>query len=211
MQLVPLHHGDAAQNISALYIVGTGGVTRSKRRAMQLQWLRKAADMGIEQSCVGLAGDMYRDRPHARVEGHVEVEATGVAMSAADMEGHDHVPPEVLKSVVYWLRKACVTGQYDPLVHLEVFRRRAVEGTPYCCNDGCEVMGHLKDFKVCPRCKTAKCARSARPPGTVPMRARNRTGQRVGTRRRAAHTQVLENMCKINIFYERGSLSQQHS
>jgi hypothetical protein len=32
---------------------------------------------------------MYADRPQAREVGHVEVEATGVAMSAADMEGHD--------------------------------------------------------------------------------------------------------------------------
>jgi TPR repeat protein len=139
--------------MSAMCTIGTGGVTRSKRRAMQ--WLRKAADKGVAQSCIGLAGDMYTDHPHAREVGHVEVEATGVAMSAADMEGHD-VPPEVLKIVVYWLRKACVTGQYDLLVYLEVFRKRAVEGAPYCCNDGCEVVGVLKDFKVCPRCKTAR-------------------------------------------------------
>ncbi len=31
-----------------------------------------------------------------------------------------------------------------------------VEGAPYCCNDGCEVVGHQKDFKVCPRCKIAR-------------------------------------------------------
>jgi len=23
----------------------------------------------------------------------------------------------------------------------------------YCHNEGCEVMGHIKDFKVCPQCK----------------------------------------------------------
>jgi hypothetical protein len=120
-----------------------------------MQWRRKAADTGVVASCVELARDMYEDRPHARGEGHVEVEATGVAMLAGDMEGHD-VPPEVLKSVVYWLRKACATGQYDPLEDLEKLRRRAVEGARYCCNDGCEVVGVLKDFKVCPRCKTAR-------------------------------------------------------
>jgi hypothetical protein len=155
MQRVPLHHGGAAQNISVMYTVGNG-VTRSKRRAMQ--WCRKAANMGVVISCVELASDMYMDRPHAREVGLVEVEATGVAMSAADMEGHD-VSPEVLKSVVHWVRKACVTGlpgQPNPLVILEEFRRRAVEGVPYCDNDGCEVVGHQKDFKVCPRCKIAR-------------------------------------------------------
>jgi hypothetical protein len=153
MQLVALHHGGAAQNIASMYIVGTGGVARSKRRAMQ--WRRKAADLGVAESCVQLASEMYEDRPHAREVGHVEVEATGVAMTAADMEGHD-VPPEVLKSVVYWLQKACVTGGPTPLDYLEELRREAVEGLPYCINDGCEVVGHLKDFKVCPRCKIAR-------------------------------------------------------
>jgi hypothetical protein len=136
-----------------MYSIGTGGVARSKRRAMQ--WCRKAADMGFVQSCKALARDMYEDRPHAREVGHVEVEATGVAMSAADMEGHD-VPPEVLKSVVHWLQKGCVTGGRTPLDFLEEIRRRAVEGVPYCVNDGCEVVGHRKDFKVYPRCKIAR-------------------------------------------------------
>ena len=49
-------HGRAAQNLSAMYTVGTGGVARSKRRAMQ--WLRKAADKGAVESCVKLARDM---------------------------------------------------------------------------------------------------------------------------------------------------------
>jgi hypothetical protein len=118
-----------------------------------------SADTGVAVSCLQLARDMYADWPHARALGHMEVEATGVAMSAADMEGHD-VPPEVLKSVVYWLRRASVTGQRNPLEvvsdNLEGLRRRAVEGVPYCVNDGCEVVGHRKDFKVCPRCKTAR-------------------------------------------------------
>jgi hypothetical protein len=163
MQLVALHHGEAAQNIAVMYSVGAGGVARSKRRAMP--WRRKAADMGVSVSCLQLARDMYEDFPHAREVGHVEVEATGVAMSAADMEGHD-VSPEVLKSVVHWLRKASVTGQRNPLGNgsfvavvsdnLEGLRRRAVEGVPYCVNDGCEVVGHRKDFNVCPPCKTAR-------------------------------------------------------
>jgi hypothetical protein len=105
-----------------------------------------------------LARDMYGDRPHAREAGHVEVEATGVATSAADMEGHD-VPPDVLTSVVYWVRKGCGTGRDESLGILEELRRRAVEGAPYCCNDGCEVLGQLKDFKVCPQCKTARYCR----------------------------------------------------
>jgi hypothetical protein len=153
MQLVPLHHVGAAQNISAMYTVGTGGVARSKRRAMQLR--RKAADMGVVQSCVQLAREMYADWPHARVVGYVEVEATGVATSAADEEGHD-VPPEVLKSVLYWLQKGCVTGGPTSLDFLEGLREAAVAGLPYCVNDGCEVVGQTKDFKVCPQCETAR-------------------------------------------------------
>jgi hypothetical protein len=136
-----------------MYTVSTGGVARSKRRAMQ--WRRKAADMGVAVMCLQLASNMYDDFPHAHEVGHVEVEATGVAMSAADMEGHD-VPPEVLKSVVHWLQKGCVTGQHNALDVLEGLRRAAVKGVPYCVNDGCEVVGHLKDFKVCPRCKIAR-------------------------------------------------------
>jgi TPR repeat protein len=147
-------HGQAAANLSAMYTLGTGGVTRSKRRAMQ--WRRKAADKGVVESCIKLANCMYAGLPHAREVGHVEVEATGVAMSAAEMEGHDHVPPEVLTSVVHWLRKGCVTAQRDPLDCLEELRRRAVEGAAYCDNDGCEVVGHIKDFKVCLRCKYAR-------------------------------------------------------
>jgi TPR repeat protein len=146
-------HGGAAHNIAAMYTVGTGGVARSKRRSMQ--WRRKAADKGVVEACLNFAREMYADCPHAREVGHVEVEATGVAMSAADMEGHD-VPPEVLTSVVHWVRNACVTGQRNPLDDLEAFRRVALEGAPYCVNDGCEVVRHLKDFKVCPRCKAAR-------------------------------------------------------
>jgi TPR repeat protein len=133
MELVPLHHGGAAQCISAMYTVGTCGVARSKRRAMQ--WRRKAADMGVVVSCLKLARDMYEDWPHAREVGLVEVEATGVALTAADMEVHD-APPEVLTSVVHWLRKGCVTGQRGPLVVLEEFRRAAVEGVRIATTTG---------------------------------------------------------------------------
>jgi len=36
------------------------------------------------------------------------------------------------------------------------FRRQALEGANYCRNDGCQVVGLLKEFKVCPQCKTAR-------------------------------------------------------
>jgi hypothetical protein len=61
--------------------------------------------------------------------------------------------------VVYWLQKGCVmcvTGEPTPLDYLEKFRREEVEGGAYCVNDGCEVVGHRKDFKVCPQCKIAR-------------------------------------------------------
>ena len=75
------------------------------------------------------------------------MEAAGVATSAGVMEGHD-VPADVLASVVHWLRK----GGHN----VDAFRRMALEGSDYCYNDGCEVVGHLKDFKFCPQCKTVR-------------------------------------------------------
>ena len=107
------------------------GVTRSQRRA--IQWTRKAAENGVADACLRLAGRME--------------EAAGVATSAGVMEGHD-VPPDVLTSVVQ-LRK----GADESLAMLDKFRRLALEGSQYCHNDGCEVVGHLKDFQVCPQCK----------------------------------------------------------
>jgi len=124
------------------------GVTRSKRRAMQ--YCRKAADNGYPGSCDQLASLMYSDTPHAREVGHV-AEAAGVAMSAGVMEDHD-VPPDVMTSVVHWLRKAGC----HPVLKLNELRREALEGARYCHNDGCEVVGHLRDFKRCPLCRTAR-------------------------------------------------------
>jgi TPR repeat protein len=125
------------------------GVTRSKEMAMR--WMRKAAENGDAVTCQKLANSMYADVPYARKVGRVE-EASGVAASAVVMEGHD-VPPDVLTDVVHWLRK----GGYTPVDnYLGELRRMALEGFPYCSNDGCEVVGHRKDFKVCPLCKTAR-------------------------------------------------------
>ena len=124
------------------------GVTRGKRRAQQ--WLRKAAEDGYAQACWRLAIQMYLGFPYAREVGHVG-EAAGVAEGAGLREGHD-VPPDVLTGVVHWLRK----GGYNPVVELDDFRITALEGGAYCFNEGCEVVGLLKEFKVCPQCKTAR-------------------------------------------------------
>jgi len=124
------------------------GVTRSKRQA--IKWMRKAAENGVTDSCFQLAAAMYLDHPYAREVGHVG-EAARVATSAGVVEGHD-VPRDVLTSVLHWLRK----WGGNPVDKLDEFRRRALEGAQYCCNEGCEVVGHLKDFKVCPQCKTAR-------------------------------------------------------
>ena len=90
------------------------------------------------------------DRPYAREAGHVG-EAAGGATPAGIVEGHD-VPPDVLTGVSHWLQK----GGHNTVDRLDEFRRGAVEGAIYCWNDGCEVVGHLKDFMVCPQCKTAR-------------------------------------------------------
>jgi len=115
-----------------------------------MRWTRKAAENGDTHACMCLAQFMYGDRPYAREVGHVE-EAARVATSDGVMEGHD-VPPEVLVDVVHWLRK----GGHNLSAALNICRRIALEGSNYCHNDGCQVVGHRKDFKVCPQCKTAR-------------------------------------------------------
>jgi len=124
------------------------GVTRSKRRAMQ--WRRRAAENGHADSCGQLAARMYMDGPYAREVGHAG-EAAGVAASVGVMEGHD-VPRDVLSGVVHWLRK----GGHNLVDNLNGLRKESLEGSTYCCNDGCQVVGLLKEFKVCPQCKTAR-------------------------------------------------------
>jgi hypothetical protein len=111
--------------------------------------MRKAAEIGLAGACSTLAVGMYEDGPYAREVGHVG-EAAGVATSAGFMEGHD-VPPDVMIGVVHWIRK----GGHDPVDSLVVLRSRARDGVKCCRNEGCEVVGQLKDFKVCPQCKTA--------------------------------------------------------
>jgi len=54
------------------------------------------------------------------------------------------------------VHQSLVAGQRDPFDELELFRIGALEGSMYCENVGCEVVGQLKDFKVCPQCKTAR-------------------------------------------------------
>jgi hypothetical protein len=39
---------------------------------------------------------------------------------------------------------------------LDNFRRASLEGAKFCQNETCEVVGLLKEFKVCPQCKTAR-------------------------------------------------------
>ena len=93
---------------------------------------------------------MYGDLPYAREVGHV-VETAGVATSAGATEGHE-VPPNVMIDMLHWLRK----GGHNMDDKLDAFRILALEGAKYCRNDGCEVVGQLKEFKVCPQCKTAR-------------------------------------------------------
>jgi hypothetical protein len=115
-----------------------------------MRWKRKAAEAGHARACEQLAMFMYEDRPYAREVGHVG-EAAGVATSDGLMQGHD-VPSDVLTGVVHWLRK----GGCNPSVQLAMLRSVALNGHNFCRNDGCEVMGHLRDFKVCPQCKSTR-------------------------------------------------------
>jgi len=136
-------------------------VTRSKRRAMQ--WWRKAAENGLARACLQLSIAMYLNSPYAREVGHVG-EAAGVVMSAEVMECHD-VPPDVLTGVVHWLQK----GGHDPVAELDTLRREALEGAKYCSNVGCEVVGHPKDFKVCPQCKSFQYCGKVGPTRYAPL------------------------------------------
>jgi len=136
---------DGASNICQALLCG---VTRSKRRAQE--WLRKAAENGDSDACLRLAQYMYGDQPYAREVGHVE-EAAGVTTSAGVTEGHD-VPPDVMIGVLHWLRK----GGHNPVEIIGMLRKHSLEGAKFCRNEGCEVVGQPKDFKVCPQCKTAR-------------------------------------------------------
>ena len=113
--------------------------------------MRKAAENGHAIACSDLADRMYGDEPYAREVGRVG-EAAGVATSAGVMGDHD-VPPDVLIGVLHWLRKGGhnLVDELDHMLHTY-----ALEGLMYCNNDGCEVVGLLKEFKVCPQCKTAR-------------------------------------------------------
>ena len=82
-------------------------------------------------------------------------EGTGVAALAGVTEGHDLIP-DVLTSVVHWLRR----GGDDEIVKLNErlndFRITTLEGGAHCRNETCEVVGLLHEFKVCPQCKTTR-------------------------------------------------------
>ena len=140
---------DAASNI---WLALGRGVKRSKRRAQEC--LRQAAENGHVGACIKLASNMYVDHAYAREVGHVG-EAAAVTSSAGDMEGHD-VPHDVLTSIIHWLLQEEGFGPADLTPCLDQLRKRALVGGTYCRNEGCEVRGQLKDFKVCPQCKTAR-------------------------------------------------------
>ena len=110
------------------------GVTRSKGLCMY--WRRKAAENGNTAMCLTLAKNMYEYRPNARKVGHV-VDAAVNATTVGSMEGGHDVPGDVLISVVHWLQK----GGHNVAGGLNGFRRVALEGSGYCYNDGCEIVG----------------------------------------------------------------------
>jgi len=140
-----------------MYSVGRG-VARSKRRA--LKWVREAAELGHAEACLQLAYGLYHDYPYAREVGHTEL-ATGdicadlcggAEPGLSRVKGHGDVPADVMTSVIQWMLR----GGHNPLTEIDACRSVAVEGGQYCRNDGCEVVGQLKDFKVCPQCKAAR-------------------------------------------------------
>ena len=92
--------------------------------------------------------------PEAGAQAWAEVETEAGAEAAAHASGGHDIPQEVLENVVYWLQKG---GSNSCLVdELDFFRKRVQEGAKHCYNEGCEVVGHPKDFKVCPQCRAAR-------------------------------------------------------
>ena len=154
-------HRVAALRLCYMYEAGwsLGAVYRSKELSMA--WRRCAAESAHPAACLQLAARMYTDTPYARIVGFVE-DTTEVPLP----HGFDifHIvppdfdlPPAVLIDVVYWLQKGHCYHNDSELFHLLFeFRRAIEEGMPYCDNEGCKVVGNLKEFKVCPQCKTVR-------------------------------------------------------
>jgi hypothetical protein len=71
------------------------------------------------------------------------------------MRHADDVPLDALAGIVHWLQKEG-NKPGTQLLKLDMLRKIARDGGPYCRNEGCEVLGHRKDFKVCPQCKNAR-------------------------------------------------------
>jgi len=94
----------------------------------------------------------HMDRPYAREFGYV-AEAQ-IAPWDGMIEGHD-VPHDVLNNIVHFLLQG--GHQPDALINFsDSLREKVLEGAKWCCNDGCEVVGERKEFKVCPQCKTMR-------------------------------------------------------
>jgi hypothetical protein len=66
-----------------------------------------------------------------------------------------------------------------PLAYLDELKIMALEGAAYCYNEECEVVGHLKDFKVCPQCNLARyCGRRVSETGLDNGRAQGKVWHR---------------------------------
>jgi len=130
------------------------GVTRSKRRA--LQWLRKSAENGHTDACFSLPARMRR--PALRPRGWACRGCRQGGRVGWDLGGARRFPgcPDQRSTLVGFGRGGIIQSTY-----FDVFRRTALEGNAYCFNDGCEFVGRLQKFKVCPQCKSARYCGSA--------------------------------------------------
>jgi len=169
-------HAGAASNLRFMREVGRG-VVRSKQFALMA--LRKAAENGKASACTTLARAMYINQPYARTVGLIEdvlaktmcstdVHTTTMAnILWGDIEhslGDPNKTPTdgfVYASIVEWFKRAELAGAgLGTTAFLEMSQIASV-GDRYCCNVGCEVVGHRQDFKICPKCKFYRCSGSA--------------------------------------------------
>jgi len=160
-------HAYAAINLSIMRESGRG-VLRSKRFAMTA--MRKAAENGSSWACTVLAETMFVNEPYARRVGRIKREDFKHATSVDDYANTDsilnHMVEEIseteneedgsiVPSIVEWLRRCEAAGGVTMTMDITwaVISKKARDGAKYCRNAGCEIVDHLKKFKVCPKCK----------------------------------------------------------
>jgi TPR repeat protein len=164
-------YGPSMLNLSFIHCQGGGYITRDRFKS--LEFSRKAADAGVYKACCHLAFGMYLGSKYFRTIGLIDLPSPGgsswvfiklfeVASALAELyikDGHD-IPKDVMTSILLWLHRGEVKNDSVSQT-LNAFKEASTVGSEFCYNDNCTVKGLLKQFKVCPNCRTAHyCSRA---------------------------------------------------